>query len=255
MFRLLLNLPLFSSLLLVSTNAFCLRSDVTARILPSLKMVGNAQGEYYGESSGSFMVKEFSLYEELQEIVDLASQPIPERPDGIVCVAKYTSATKDECRVTEAEYERMARDNPASIFLRCFEEYENANLLFGQADIQTWPTFDIFYGGNRVARMEGSNMAELEELLKMYQFQNSELDLFSEASSEKRKLQWGDGTAKDMSKTPRTTNRFVPGYDWNSNKGFFDEQGDKAQQSFDDTFGNWVPNIDDDDDFGGSNKK
>ena len=212
----------------------------------SLNMVGDARGDYYGESSGSYMVKEFSLYEELEEIVQLAGQPIPERPDGIVCVAKYTSATRPECRATEAEYERLARANPATIFLRCFEEYENASLLFGQANVQTWPTFDIFYGGNRVARKEGPDIAELQEILSMYQFQNSDLDLFSEDASRKRAQQWGDGTAKDMSRTPRTTNRFVPGYDWGSSKGFFDDLGDKAQESFEDTFGNWVPNIEDD---------
>jgi hypothetical protein len=31
-----------------------------------LKMVGDAEGIYYGESGGSYMVKEFSLYEELE---------------------------------------------------------------------------------------------------------------------------------------------------------------------------------------------
>ena len=50
-----------------------------------------------------------------------------------------------------------------------------------------------------------------------------------------------------MTTTPRTTNRFVPGYDWNKKGGFFDEQGAKFEQSFEDTFGNWIPNIDDDD--------
>ena len=228
--------------------------DSCRRFFVGLEMVGDARGEYYGESNGSYMVKEFSLYEELNEIVQLAGQPIPERPDGIVCVAKYTSATREECKATEAEYERMARENPATIFLRCFEEYENSHLLFGQANVQTWPTFDVFYGGNRVARMEGPNLQELDEILNMYQFQNSELDLFSEDASRKRELQWGDGKAKDMSRTPRTTARFVPGYDWNSDKSFFDEQGDKAQQSFEDTFGNWVPNIEDDDKGPNNNK-
>jgi hypothetical protein len=218
-------------------------------------MAGDARGEYYGESSGSYVVKEFSLYEELEEIIQLASEPIPERPDGIVCVAKYTSAARPECKVTEAEFERLARENTATIFLRCFEEYENAHLMFGQADIQNWPTYDIFSGGNRVARVEGSSISELEEVLNMYQFQNSDLDLFSEDASRKRQLQWGDGNAKDMSRTPRTTARFVPGYDWNKKEGFFDEQGQKAQESLEDTFGNWVPNIEDDDDDYPNNSK
>lgn len=211
-------------------------------------MVGDAQGEYYGESSGSYMVKELSLIEELENIVQLASLPIPERPDGIVVVVKYSSASREECRATEAEYERFARNNPASIFMRCMEEYENSHLLLEQVDVRSWPTTDVFYQGNRVARIEGPDLGELERVLDMYQFMNTDLDLFSEDANQKRKLQWGDGKVKDMTKTPRTTARFVPGYDWNSDKGFFDEQADQAQLSFEDTFGNWLPNIEDDDD-------
>lgn len=206
-------------------------------------MVGDSQS-YYGDSQ-NFMVKEFSQYEELEEIVGLASQPIPERPDGIVCVAKYSSASRKECRPTEPEYERLARDNPATVFLRCFEEYEGADLLFGQASVQNFPTYDVFYGGNRVARVEGSNISELQDVLSMYQLQNSQLDLFSEEATYKRKAQWGDGSAANMAKTPKTTNRFIPGYDWGSDRGFFDDQGDKAQQSFEDSFGNWLPNMED----------
>jgi hypothetical protein len=183
-------------------------------------------------------------YEQLEEIVKLAAQPLPERPDGIVAVAKYTSATMDSCRTTEAEYERLARNNPATVFLRCFAEYDNADILIGKASVQSWPTFDIFYQGNRVARVEGPNHSELEELLGRYQFLNSKLDLFSETSLKP----WGDGTVKDMSATPRTTARFIPGYDWGSNRGFFDELGDKAAVSFEEAFENWVPPMDDDDD-------
>lgn len=87
------------------------------------------------------------MFDDLKEIVKLSSQPMPERPDGIVCIVKYTSASRPDCRQTEGEYERMARANPATVFLRCFEEYDNANLLLGQADVQTWPTYDVFYGG------------------------------------------------------------------------------------------------------------
>lgn len=174
----------------------------------------------------------------------LAASPLPERPDGIVAVAKFTSSTLDSCKATEAEYERLARDNPATIFLRCFAEYQDADILIGKANVQNWPTFDIFYQGNRVARVESSNHAEVEELLQRYQFQNSRLDLFSETAENA----WGDRTAKDMTATPRTTARFIPGYDWGSAKGFFDEAGDKAVKSFEETFENWIPEVDDDDD-------
>lgn len=178
-------------------------------------------------------------------MVKLAAQPIVERPDGIVLVAKFTKASAIDCRATEAEYERMARQNPATIFLRCFAEYENASILTGQAGVTVWPTFDLFYRGNRVARVEGPNHAEVEELLNRYQFQNSKLDLFSEVSPGP----WGEGRAQtDFSRTPRTTARFVPGYDWNSNKGFFDAIGDKMEEDFMGQFENsWIPNPEDED--------
>jgi hypothetical protein len=177
----------------------------------------------------------------IRQIVKLAAQPLPERPDGIVTVVKFTSAVNSDCKATEAEYERLARANPATLFLRCFAEYENANILLGQAAVNVCPTFDMFYQGNRVARVEGSNQAEVEELLERYQFQSSQLDLFSEVSPEP----WGDGKARNYAKTPRTTNRFIPGYDWNSDKGFFDTAADKAQSDFENMFGNWLPNTDD----------
>lgn len=95
--------------------------------------------------------------------------------------------------------------------------------------------------GNRVARVEGPSYTEVEELLERYQFQNTNLDLFSEAGV----APWGDGKVKDPTKTPRTTARFVPGYDWNSDKGFFDDAADKAQSDFENQFGNWLPNTQD----------
>jgi hypothetical protein len=105
----------------------------------------------------------------------------------------------------------LARENPATIFLRCYEEYDNTHLIFGQVNVAVWPTYDVFYGGNRVARVEGPNIASLEDVLERFQFSNSDLDLFSEDAGRRRQLQWGDGQMKDMTKTPRTTARFIPG--------------------------------------------
>jgi hypothetical protein len=174
----------------------------------------------------------------------MSSLPLPERPDGIVTVVKYTSALPSEgSRGTEAEYERLARKNPSTLFLRCFAEYENAEMIFGQAGIVIRPTFDVFYRGNRVARVEGPNQVEVEQLLERYQFQNSKLDLFSEVSP----APWGT-TRIDYSKTPRTTNRFIPGYDWDSNRGFFDATADKMEEDFMGMFENsWLPTNDDGD--------
>jgi hypothetical protein len=89
--------------------------------------------------------------------------------------------------------------------------------------------------------VEGSNLSEVEELLERYQFQNSKLDLFSETSIQP----WGDGKVKDPNRTPRTTARFIAGYDWNSDKGFFDDLADKAQADFEAQFGGWLPNTED----------
>ena len=178
-------------------------------------------------------------------MIQLAAQPLPQRPDGIVCVAKFTSASDDGCRATEADYERMARDNPATIFMRCFQEYEHSHLLLAQAEISLWPSFDVFYGGNRVARVEGSNYDELQDVLQMYQMQNSQLDLFSEDADNETRLAWGDGKLQSATKTPRTTNRFIPGYDWDKDRGFFDDLGDQFQDDFEKTYGEWTPNVED----------
>jgi hypothetical protein len=95
--------------------------------------------------------------------------------------------------------------------------------------------------GNRVARIEGTSYTEVEDLLDNYQFQNTKLDLFSEAGE----APWGDGKIRDPMKTPRTTARFLPGYDWDKDKGFFDDAADKASTDFEDQYGNWLPNIED----------
>ena len=197
----------------------------------------------------------------LLSLISSSSSKHPERP-ALLCMAwmtlhvldgtqssgsdedttKNSSSASRNTRTHFAEYERLARKNPSTLFLRCFAEYDDAPLLLSAADVTTLPTFDLFYQGNRVARVEGINQQELEELLERYQFQNSKLDLFSEASPEP----WGDGKTKaNFNKTPRTTNRFVPGYDWNSDKGFFDATADKAQSDFEQQFGNWLPNTED----------
>jgi hypothetical protein len=112
---------------------------------------------------------------------------------------------------------------------------------------------NIIRQGNRVARVEGSNMAEVEEFLERYQFTNSKLDLFSEISP----TPWGDGrTNIDYTKTPRTTARFIPGYDWNSNRGFFDTTADKMQNDMIGSFENdWIPKNDNDDNNNNKKKK
>lgn len=198
------------------------------------------------------------MYEQLEDIVELASKPLPERPDGIVAVAKFTSANNPDCRATEASYERLARDNPATIFLRCFQEMEGANSLFQRAKVDVLPCFDVFYKGNRVARVDGPRYSELETVLNQYQLLNSDLDLFSESandtynSSTPQPSPWGQGGSgqTDFTKRPRTTASFIPGYDWNKKGGFFDGWANDVQKNSEFDFeksyeDDWMPKIDD----------
>ncbi len=208
---------------------------------------------YYGSFDSSFIIREFSIYDQLEDIVSLASKPLPDRPEGIVVVAKFTSSTNSDCRATEASYERLARDNPATLFLRCFEEFEESQSLFNRAAVEVVPTYDIFYKGNRVARVDGQRISDLENVLNQYQYINSNLDLFSEDSKTSQSSPWGDkgsSSSIDYTKTPRTTASFIPGYDWNMKGGFFDELATDMQKKagfdFEESYENdWMPNIDD----------
>lgn len=215
---------------------------------------------YYGSFDSSFIIREFSIYDQLEDIVSLASKPLPNRPEGIVVVAKFTSSTNSDCRATEASYERLARDNPATLFLRCFQEMEESQSLFHRAAVEVVPTYDIFYKGNRVARVDGQRISDLENILNQYQYINSDLDLFSEDSKVRSSLgtsqpsPWGDqqgsSSSIDYAKTPRTTASFIPGYDWNLKGGFFDELATDMQKKagfdFEESYENdWMPNIDD----------
>jgi len=215
---------------------------------------------YYGSIDSAFIIREFSIYDQLEDIVNLASKPLPDRPEGIVVIAKFTSSTNPDCRATEASYERLARDNPATLFLRCFQEFEDAQSLFTRAAVEVVPTYDVFYKGNRVARVDGQRLSDLENVINQYQFLNSELDLFSEDSTVRSPIgtlqqssPWGNGSGSDWAeytKTPRTTASFIPGYDWNKKGGFFDELATDLQKktgfNFEESYENdWMPKIDD----------
>ena len=187
------------------------------------------------------MVTGFNTLEELDTMVQLARRAIPERPDGIVVVVKYSSLQRDDCQATEAEYDRAARTHPASLFLRCWEEDPQAALLLQQVDVRTWPTIDLFYQGNRVARLEGPPVCshDLDAVLNRYQVLNSTLDLFSEQATPT------DRNARSTPTPPRTTARFLPASEGNPAPSVVAAPGDPAPQSFEDTFENWLPNIED----------
>ena len=84
-------------------------------------------------------------------------------------------------------------------------------------------------------------------MLDGYQLINSKLDLFSEEADNKRRLAWAEGKLRSGTGeiTPRTTASFIPGYDWNIEGSAFDEAAKKAEDEFEDTYGNWLPNISD----------
>ena len=233
-----------AGLFVARTEGFS-RSPPASSSSSSVLFLAEGRGDYDGESGSSFVLREFGAYDQLEGIVELTGRPLPERPDGIVCVAKYSSSLDPACVKTEAQYERLARDNPSTCFLRCFREYEDGDLLMGQAGVTAFPSFDVFYGGNRVARISGSSSyTELEKLLGMYALQNTKLDLFSESADNSRRLEWGDGKIKSPMDTPRTTGRFIPGYDWDKDDGAFDDAASKYEDDFENTFGNWVPDTD-----------
>ena len=197
-----------------------------------------------GDSS-SYMVTGFNTLEELDTLVQLARRAIPDRPDGIVVVVKYSSFQRDDCQATEAEYDRAARTNPASLFLRCWEDDPQAAVLLQQVDVRTWPTIDVFYQGSRVARLEGPPVCshDLDAVLNRYQVLNSTLDLFSEQATPTTDRNDARST---QTTPPRTTARFLPASEGNTAPSVVAAPGDDpAPQSFEDTFENWLPNIED----------
>jgi len=71
---------ILSLLLLSSCAAFSgIKLNINRNLFSNKgsKLFQIGSGEQYGDSS--YIVKEFTMYEDLEEIVQLASQPIPER--------------------------------------------------------------------------------------------------------------------------------------------------------------------------------
>jgi len=91
--------------------------------------------------------------------------------------------------------------------------------------------------------VEGNDVGRVQEVLDGYHLINSKLDLFSEDVDNERRVALGEGSREG---TPRTTAAFIPGYDWDIEGSAFDEAAKKVQDDFEDSYGDWVPNISDD---------
>ena len=91
-------------------------------------------------------------------------------------------------------------------------------------------------------------MGRVQEVLDGYQLINSKLDLFSKEADNERRVAWGEGKLGRGSGegTPRTTAAFILGYDWDIEVSAFDEAAKMVQDDFEDSYGDWVPNISDD---------
>ena len=122
-------------------------------------------------------------------------------------------------------------------------QFEGFDALVSTMDVRVLPTWDIYFKGNRVGRVEGSKEGEVAGWIARYGYQNTDLDLFSEDSTE-NSLAWGKRGSE--AGEVRTTARFVPGYDWDREGSAFDDAAQKAEDAFTDDFENWSPNVDDD---------
>ena len=151
----------------------------------------------------AFTINEFSSASDLLDILTLSSQPLPNRPDGVVVVVKYTSLTLSN---TECDYLNLSRDHPDTIFLRCFKEYEGSQSAFSDALVSSTPTYDIYDSGRRVGRVVGEQLDEVDGWIRRFGYVVSKTDLFSEDADVKEQLKWKN--KKGGGGTPRTTGRF-----------------------------------------------
>jgi hypothetical protein len=151
----------------------------------------------------AFTINEFTSASDLLDILTLSSQPLPNRPDGVVVVVKYTSLTLSN---TECDYLNLSRAHPDTIFLRCFKEYSGSQSAFSSAQVSSTPTYDIYDSGRRVGRVIGEQLDEVDGWIRRFGYVVSKTDLFSEDADVKEQLKWKSG--KGGGGTPRTTGRF-----------------------------------------------
>eukprot|EP00284_Hemiselmis_tepida_P018140 CAMPEP_0174941632 /NCGR_PEP_ID=MMETSP1355-20121228/72267_1 /TAXON_ID=464990 /ORGANISM="Hemiselmis tepida, Strain CCMP443" /LENGTH=119 /DNA_ID=CAMNT_0016188753 /DNA_START=65 /DNA_END=421 /DNA_ORIENTATION=+ len=115
-------------------------------------------------------VRDVAAEEDLLQIVELASQPLPNRPDGTVTVIMYTSVEDPANQAVEYEYERMSEQRPDCVFLRCYKEYQGAQNFLAVRNVATFPFFEVFYRNAGVGRVAGPQLDRVEGYLKQFGF-------------------------------------------------------------------------------------
>jgi len=171
---------------------------------------------------------------DLLGVVALASNPLPNRPDGTVVTIQYSSNDDYTCKTIDQEFDRLSIQHPDCVFLRCYKEYQGAPITMTSRGITNLPTFEVFYKGAPVAKVDGSRISEVQDYIKQFGFVVSKTDFFSSNSpyqEDGRRPQgrsgdennpWDnaadaaarssrkEGSAGPM-KAPRTTQRYFPG--------------------------------------------
>lgn len=169
---------------------------------------------------------------ELYEIVKLASRPLPDRPQGMVCVAIYTTSSnwKDNNKNNNMEaYEILARNYPGSLFLMNtnMNNSINNNLLLpssppSPATITT--IIHVYAGGKRVAQIVENSLCGGNEDVFLSQLQHELESQLQHAPPLKFDL---------LAQTPSSS---LP-----------TETIDKVAEEYDfeSSYGNWLPNVED----------
>jgi len=221
-------------------NSFTIRQ-------PQVKYRMKLQGS---ESEFTTPIRPFADHDALLNLVNLSSQALPGASDGVILVAKYSDSASEARLLNSYDqwgnavvqidegYERLAVEHPSCIFMQCDSAFVGSDVARAAAKVSVLPTFHIYYKNNKVGRVEGPKYSDLEGWIARYSFQYTKGDNSEKPNFLKNRVDpWGDGRRKDTTITPQTTGRFVPGYDLDSEEGFFDKTSKKFEKSFDDIFG------------------
>jgi len=228
--------------------AFCIKPTATFCVKHSIRT--NFCRRYISlTDSETSPVRPFADHNVLLNLVELAANPLPGAEEGVIVVAKYTDSKREGKLVSEFDkwgdaevtvdegYSQLAVEYPSTIFLQCDACFAGGKIAMATAGVTTLPTFDFFFKGNKVGRVSGPQYNEVRGWLTRY----SMTSLTGEANPDapdfvnNRVEPWGE--KKNMGRTPRTTARFVPGFDWDSSQGAFDKAGKDAEDKFRAIFG------------------